>query len=138
VGPIGAAELGAVGSIGLQWPLHGPVTREFGYLPGGFHPGIDIAPGYGTPIAAAGDGVVIYAGWESGYGNYTCIDHGRGISSCYAHQSSINVSVGQTVHRGDIIGSEGSTGNSTGPHVHFEIRVNGQVNNPRNFIPGDP
>lgn len=129
---------GPVGSYGLQWPLSGPVTREFGYQPGGFHPGIDIAPGYGAPIYAAGDGVVVYAGWESGYGNYTCIDHGRNISSCYAHQSEIDVSVGQTVHRGQFIGREGSTGNSTGPHVHFEIRVGGQVNNPRDFIPGSP
>ena len=129
---------GPVGSYGLQWPLSGPVTREFGYQPGGFHPGIDIAPGYGSPIYAAGDGVVIYAGWESGYGNYTCIDHGRNISSCYAHQSEIDVSVGQSVHRGQFIGREGSTGNSTGPHVHFEIRVGGQVNNPRDFIPGSP
>jgi len=129
---------GPVGSYGLQWPLSGPVTREFGYQPGGFHPGIDIAPGYGSPIYAAGDGVVIYAGWESGYGNYTCIDHGSNISSCYGHQSEIDVSVGQTVHRGQFIGREGSTGNSTGPHVHFEIRVSGEVNNPRNFIPGSP
>ena len=129
---------GPVGSYGLQWPLGGPVTREFGYQPGGFHPGIDIAPPYGSPIYAAGDGVVIYAGWESGYGNYTCIDHGRNISSCYGHQSEIDVSVGQTVHRGQFIGREGSTGNSTGPHVHFEIRVGGQVNNPRDFIPGSP
>ena len=133
-----SASAGPVGSYGLQWPLSGPVTREFGYQPGGFHPGIDIAPGYGSPIYAAGDGVVIYAGWESGYGNYTCIDHGSNISSCYGHQSEIDVSVGQTVHRGQFIGREGSTGNSTGPHVHFEIRVGGEVNNPRNFIPGSP
>ena len=134
----GSAPSGAVGSYGLQWPLSGPVTREFGDQPGGFHPGIDIAPGYGSPIYAAGDGVVIYAGWESGYGNYTCIDHGRNISSCYGHQSELDVSVGQTVHRGQFIGREGSTGNSTGPHVHFEIRVGGAVNNPRDFIPGSP
>ncbi|GAC1517237.1 MAG: hypothetical protein NVS1B12_01690 [Acidimicrobiales bacterium] len=134
----GSAPSGAVGSYGLQWPLSGPVTREFGNQPGGFHPGIDIAPGYGSPIYAAGDGVVIYAGWESGYGNYTCIDHGRNISSCYGHQSELDVSVGETVHRGQFIGREGSTGNSTGPHVHFEIRVGGSVNNPRDFIPGSP
>ena len=130
--------LGPVGSYGLQWPVHGPVTREFGYQPGGYHPGIDIAAPDFTPIAAAGDGVVIYASWESGYGNYTCIDHGRGISTCYGHQSSIGVTVGELVHRGDIIGREGSTGNSTGPHVHFEVRFNGQVTNPRLYIPGEP
>ena len=133
-----AGPAGPVGSYGLQWPLSGPVTREFGDQPGGFHPGIDIAPGYGSPIYAAGSGVVIYAGWESGYGNYTCIDHGQNISSCYGHQSELDVSVGQTVQRGQFIGREGSTGNSTGPHVHFEIRVGGAVNNPRNFIPGSP
>ncbi|GAC1375465.1 MAG: hypothetical protein NVSMB4_03690 [Acidimicrobiales bacterium] len=137
-GPSPGNQSGATGSYGLQWPLGGPVTREFGYQPGGFHPGIDIAPPYGTPIYASGDGVVVYAGWEQGYGNYTCIDHGRNVSSCYGHQSEIDVSVGQTVRRGTFIGREGSTGNSTGPHVHFEIRVGGEVNNPRNFIPGSP
>jgi murein DD-endopeptidase MepM/ murein hydrolase activator NlpD len=122
----------------LEWPVHGPVTREFGYQRGGFHPGIDIAPPYGTPIHASGTGVVIYASWESGYGNYTCINHGGGISTCYGHQSAIYVHVGQAVVQGQVIGAEGSTGNSTGPHVHFEVRVNGAVNNPRNFIAGNP
>jgi murein DD-endopeptidase MepM/ murein hydrolase activator NlpD len=123
---------------GLIWPVHGPVTREFGNQPGGFHPGIDIAPPYGTPIHASGTGVVIYASWESGYGNYTCISHGGGIATCYAHQSAIYVSVGQHVSVGQVIGAEGSTGNSTGPHVHFEVRVNNVPNNPRAFIPGNP
>ncbi len=131
----GATVIGPVGSFGLQWPIHGVVTQEFGH---NGHPGIDIAAPYGTTIHASGSGVVIYAGWESGYGNYTCIAHGRGISTCYGHQSAIFVSVGQTVTRGQAIGAEGSTGYSTGPHVHFEVRVNGTVNNPRNFIPGDP
>lgn len=123
---------------GLIWPVHGPVTREFGNQPGGFHPGIDIAPPYGTPIHASGPGVVIYAGWESGYGNYTCIAHGGGISTCYAHQSAIYVHVGQSVGLAQVIGAEGSTGDSTGPHVHFEVRVNTVPNNPRRFIPGNP
>jgi murein DD-endopeptidase MepM/ murein hydrolase activator NlpD len=127
--------LGPVGSFGLEWPIHGVVTQEFGH---NGHPGIDIAAAYGTPIHASGTGVVIYAGWESGYGNYTCIAHGGGISTCYGHQSQIVVSVGQTVTRGQYIGNEGSTGYSTGPHVHFEVRVNGVVHNPRNFIPGNP
>jgi murein DD-endopeptidase MepM/ murein hydrolase activator NlpD len=127
--------LGPVGSYGLQWPIAGVVTQEFGH---DGHPGIDIAAPYGTPIHAAGTGVVIYAGWESGYGNYTCIDHGGGISTCYGHQSAIYVSVGQTVVRGQVIGAEGSTGHSTGPHVHFEVRVNGAVRNPRLFVPGNP
>ncbi len=127
--------LGPVGSYGLQWPISGLVTQEFGH---NGHPGIDIAAAYGTLIHAAGTGVVIYAGWESGYGNYTCIAHGGGISTCYGHQSAIFVSVGQTVVRGQVIGAEGSTGYSTGPHVHFEVRVDGVVHNPRLFIPGNP
>jgi murein DD-endopeptidase MepM/ murein hydrolase activator NlpD len=131
IGPV----IGPVGSYGLQWPIHGVVTQEFGH---NGHPGIDIAAAWGTPIAASGSGVVIYASWESGYGNYTCIAHGGGISTCYGHQSSIGVSVGQTVTRGEIIGREGSTGYSTGPHVHFEVRVDGAVRNPRLFIPGNP
>jgi len=127
--------LGPVGSFGLQWPIAGLVTQEFGHTG---HPGIDIAAAYGSPIHAAGTGVVIYASWESGYGNYTCISHGGGISTCYGHQSAIYVSVGQTVVRGQVIGAEGSTGYSTGPHVHFEVRVDGAVRNPRLFIPGNP
>jgi murein DD-endopeptidase MepM/ murein hydrolase activator NlpD len=123
---------------GLIWPVQGPVTQEFGNHLGGFHPGIDIAPPFGTPIHAPGDGVVIFAGWESGYGNYTCISHGRGISTCFGHQSHIGVHVGQRVHQGDVIGLEGSTGHSTGPHVHFEVRVNNVVTNPRNYVAGNP
>jgi murein DD-endopeptidase MepM/ murein hydrolase activator NlpD len=122
----------------LEWPVHGPVTREFGYQRGGFHPGIDIAPPYGTPIHSSGAGVVVYASWESGYGNYTCVNNGGGISTCVAHQSAIYVTVGQSVRQGQVIGAEGSTGNSTGPHVHFEVRVNGVVNNPRRFVAGNP
>jgi murein DD-endopeptidase MepM/ murein hydrolase activator NlpD len=133
--PVADPVLGPVGSYGLQWPISGIVTQEFGH---NGHPGIDIAAAYGTPIHAAGTGVVIYASWESGYGNYTCISHGGGISTCYGHQSAIYVSVGQTVQRGQVIGAEGSTGNSTGPHVHFEVRVDGAVRNPRLFIPGNP
>jgi murein DD-endopeptidase MepM/ murein hydrolase activator NlpD len=138
-----APEIAAIGlppgvHSSLEWPVHGPVTREFGNQRGGFHPGIDIAPPYGTPIHSSGDGVVIYAGWESGYGNYTCVNNGGGISTCVAHQSAIYVTVGQTVRQGQVIGAEGSTGDSTGPHVHFEVRVNGVVKNPRNFVAGNP
>jgi murein DD-endopeptidase MepM/ murein hydrolase activator NlpD len=132
---IANVSLGPVGSFGLGWPLHGVVTQEFGH---NGHPGIDIAAAYGSPIFASGNGVVIYASWESGYGNYTCINHGQNISTCYGHQSAIGVSVGQSVVRGQFIGREGSTGYSTGPHVHFEVRVNGGVRNPRLFVPGDP
>jgi murein DD-endopeptidase MepM/ murein hydrolase activator NlpD len=133
--PVADPVLGPVGSYGLQWPISGLVTQEFGH---DGHPGIDIAAAYGSPIHAAGTGVVIYASWESGYGNYTCIGHGGGIATCYGHQSAIYVSVGQTVQRGQVIGAEGSTGYSTGPHVHFEVRVDGAVRNPRLFIPANP
>jgi murein DD-endopeptidase MepM/ murein hydrolase activator NlpD len=127
--------LGPVGSFGLQWPLSAVVTQEFGH---NGHPGIDIAAPYGAPIHAAGTGVVIFAAWEGGYGNYTCISQGGGISTCYGHQSAVFVSAGQTVTRGQTIGAEGSTGYSTGPHVHFEVRVDGAVRNPRLFIAGNP
>lgn len=134
-----AVSRGALRSpAGLRWPLSGVVTSEYGPRWGGFHPGIDIAAGYGTPIGAAKAGVVIYAGYDGGYGNYVCVDHGGGISTCYAHQSQIAVSQGQAVSQGETIGYEGSTGDSTGPHVHFEVRINGATVNPRDYVPGDP
>jgi murein DD-endopeptidase MepM/ murein hydrolase activator NlpD len=98
------------------------------------HPGIDIAVPTGTPIRAAAGGRVAIAGWVGGYGNYTCIQHSASLSSCYGHQSSIQVSVGQTVSQGQVIGLSGSTGNSTGPHLHFEARINGSVVNPMNYL----
>ena len=118
--------------------MHGPVTSEFGPRWGGFHPGIDIAPGYGTPIEAAKDGVVAFAGWMSGYGNFVIIDHGGGFATAYGHQSRLAVSDGQVVSAGQVIGYVGSTGFSTGPHLHFEIRVNGTAVNPRSYESGDP
>jgi murein DD-endopeptidase MepM/ murein hydrolase activator NlpD len=98
------------------------------------HPGIDIAVPSGTPIHAAAGGRVAIAGWVGGYGNYTCIQHSASLSSCYGHQSSIGVSVGQQVSQGQVIGAVGSTGHSTGPHLHFEARVNGSVVNPMNYL----
>ena len=86
------------------------------------HEGIDIGAGYGTPIRAAASGTVIYCGWESGYGNLVVIDHGGSIATAYGHQSSIAVSCGQSVSQGQVIGYVGSTGHSTGPHLHFEVR----------------
>jgi murein DD-endopeptidase MepM/ murein hydrolase activator NlpD len=124
---------------GFIWPIHGPVTSEYGPRWGGFHPGIDIGMDTGTPIAAAKRGVVSFAGWnDGGYGNFVIIDHGDGTATAYAHQSRIGCSVGQVVSQGQTIGSVGSTGNSTGPHLHFEIRVNGVAQNPRNFESGSP
>jgi murein DD-endopeptidase MepM/ murein hydrolase activator NlpD len=98
------------------------------------HEGIDLGAAYGSPIAAAASGVVIYAGWEGGYGNLTVIDHGGGLATAYGHQSRIAVSVGQSVAQGEIIGYVGSTGHSTGPHLHFEVRVNGQAVDPLGYL----
>lgn len=137
-GPGGIVGSGAQSSAGLIWPIHGPVSSEFGPRWGGFHPGIDIAVPTGVPIAAAGGGTVVVAGPNGGYGNFVVIDHNNGYSTAYAHQSQIAVSEGQTVTQGQVIGSVGSTGFSTGPHLHFEIRVNGNAQNPRNFESGSP
>jgi len=95
---------------------------------------MDIAVPTGTPIKAADGGTVRIAGWTGGYGNYTCIQHTASLSSCYGHQSVLKVHVGQHVSQGQIIGLSGSTGFSTGPHLHFEARINGAVTNPMNYL----
>lgn len=123
-----------------MWPAVGDVTSPFGLRksPWGagsdFHPGMDIANNAGTPIFATADGVVVKAGWSGGYGNLVQIDHGNGIVTLYGHNSLISVSVGQTVKKGQLISYMGSTGNSTGPHVHYEVRVNGTAVNPESFL----
>ena len=98
------------------------------------HEGIDIGAGYGTPIQAAAAGRVIYCGWESGYGNLTVIDHGNGIATAYGHQSSIVVACGQDVSQGQTIGYVGCSGHCTGPHLHFEVRVNGAPVDPLGYL----
>lgn len=109
------------------WPTSGYVTQYFQR----YHPGLDIARGIGTPVKAADTGYVVVAGWSSeGYGNYIVIDHGNGYQSLYAHLSKIFVRVGDTVGKGAVIGNMGSSGRSTGPHLHFEIRRNGVQLNP--------
>lgn len=115
-------------SSAYGWRIH-PIygTRKF-------HAGEDIPAGYGAEILAAASGTVITAGWVSGYGNYTVIDHGGGMMTAYGHQSSIAVSVGQTVTQGQVIGYVGSTGNSTGPHLHFEVYINGATVDPKSFF----
>jgi murein DD-endopeptidase MepM/ murein hydrolase activator NlpD len=123
-----------VSGAGLIWPVNAPITSPFGPRWGRPHEGIDLGAVYGTPIAAAAAGVVIYAGWEGGYGNLTVIDHGGGLATAYGHQSRIAVSVGQTVSQGEIIGYVGSTGHSTGPHLHFEVRVDGQAVDPLGYL----
>jgi murein DD-endopeptidase MepM/ murein hydrolase activator NlpD len=121
-------------SSGLIWPVSGPVTSPFGYRWGRLHAGIDIGVPNGTPIHAAATGSVVIAGWVGGYGNYTCIDHGGGLATCYAHQSIISVSVGQHVAQGQVIGYTGCTGHCLGPHLHFEVRINGTPVDPLGYL----
>jgi murein DD-endopeptidase MepM/ murein hydrolase activator NlpD len=121
-------------AAGLIWPVSGPVVSPFGYRWGRLHAGIDIAVPYGTPIHAAAAGTVVLAGWVSGYGNYTCIDHGGGLATCYAHQSSFAVSQGASVGQGQVIGYVGCTGHCFGPHLHFEVRINGTPVDPLGYL----
>jgi murein DD-endopeptidase MepM/ murein hydrolase activator NlpD len=125
----------APSAAGLIWPVQGVLTSPFGMRWGRMHEGIDIGAPTGTPIYAAAGGTVNYAGWEGGYGNLTVIDHGNGLATAYGHQSQLAVSSGQTVSRGQVIGYVGSTGHSTGPHLHFEVRVNGVPNDPLAYLP---
>jgi murein DD-endopeptidase MepM/ murein hydrolase activator NlpD len=129
------------GSSGLIWPVDGPVVSGFGArtINGSYeyHPGIDIAVPSGTPIRAAAAGTVIFTEPESssgGYGNYTCIDHGGGLSTCYAHQETFAVSAGQQVSQGQIIGYSDCTGYCLGPHLHFEVRIDGEVTDPMAYL----
>jgi murein DD-endopeptidase MepM/ murein hydrolase activator NlpD len=121
-------------SAGLIWPVNGPVTSPFGWRWGRMHQGIDIGVGYGTPIRAAASGTIIYCGWESGYGNLVVIDHGGNLATAYGHQSSIAVACGQQVNQGDVIGYVGCTGHCTGPHLHFEVRINGAPVDPLGYL----
>ena len=121
-------------SQGLIWPVSGPVTSAFGYRWGRLHAGIDIGVPYGTPIHAAASGTVVLAGWTGGYGNYTCIDHGGGMATCYAHQSSYALSGGAQVSQGQVIGYVGNTGHSFGAHLHFEVRINGNPVDPLGYL----
>jgi murein DD-endopeptidase MepM/ murein hydrolase activator NlpD len=134
-----AGPAGPVSSSGLIWPVDGPVVSGFGWRFGGseFHEGIDIAVPTGTPIRAAASGTVVLQQSEAssgGYGNFTCIDHGGGLSTCYAHQESFAVSSGQQVSQGQIIGYSDCTGYCFGPHVHFEVRVNGVAQDPLAYL----
>ena len=138
---------GAAGSAGLNfgpsittpsmWPARGEVSSPYGLRWGGsdFHPGIDIANDMGTPIVATADGTVSVAGWNSGgYGNMVDIDHGNGIMTRYGHAMQVVVVPGQHVRRGQVIAYMGSTGYSTGPHVHYEVRINGSPVNPVGYL----
>lgn len=132
--PSGTVATGAPSSAGLVWPVSGPITSGFGPRWGRMHEGLDISGGSGTPIAAATSGTVILAGWNGGYGNMVVIDHGGGLSTGYAHLSSISVSPGQGVSQGTVVGGMGTTGSSTGVHLHFEVRVGGAAVNPLGYL----
>jgi murein DD-endopeptidase MepM/ murein hydrolase activator NlpD len=132
--PPASATASGAASGQLDWPVVGPVTSGFGSRWGRMHEGIDIAVGSGTPVHAAAAGTVVYAGWISGYGDIVVIDHGNGISTAYAHNSSLLVGQGATVAGGAVVSLSGSTGHSTGPHVHFEVRVNGSPVDPLGYL----
>ena len=128
------------GNGSMIWPISGPITSEFGWrihpITGDsrFHSGLDIGGDYGMAVHAAAAGTVTYAGWISGYGNAVIIDHGGGITTLYGHNQSLNVSEGQSVAQGQVIAACGSTGNSTGPHCHFEVRQNGEPVSPYGYL----
>ncbi len=126
---------GRVSGSGMRWPTSGTVTSGFGSRWGRLHAGIDIGAPNGTPIRAAKDGTVIFAGVQGGYGNVVIIDHGGGLTTLYAHQSRIATNDGADVDPGDLIGYVGSTGQSTGNHLHFETRVSGSPQNPLRYLP---
>ena len=132
----GGAPAGPIrqGSGQLIWPVNGPVVSGFGRRWGRLHAGVDIAVPAGTPIRAADSGRVVLLGWTGGYGNYTCIDHGGGLSSCYAHQSRYATSSGASVSKGQVIGYIGCTGHCFGDHLHFETRVNGSPVDPMGYL----
>jgi peptidoglycan DL-endopeptidase CwlO len=144
-----AARLGAMASAPLPagpirygsgqfiWPVDGPVVSGFGVRWGRMHEGIDIAVPAGTPIRAADSGTVVLLQSEAesgGYGNFTCLDHGGGLQTCYAHQSSFAVSSGQSVSQGDVIGYVGCTGHCYGDHLHFEVRIGGAPTDPLGYL----
>jgi len=126
------------GSDTLVWPVTGPITSPFGWriLWGqrNFHTGMDIGVGYGTPVGAATPGKVVLAGWDGGYGRCVLIDHGDGLATRYAHLSRIDVGLGEQVSRGAVIGNVGESGNADGPHLHFEVIINGNVQNPLLYL----
>ncbi len=125
---------GSVGSGGFIWPANAHYLSGNNYWSG--HLGIDIAAGTGDPIYASDSGVVVFAGWSNwGYGNMVAIDHGNGWQTLYAHLSQWNVSCGQSVYQGNLIGLAGNTGNSSGPHLHFEMNYQGTRPNPYNYLP---
>ena len=130
---------GGKASIGISLirPVSGTITSRFGVrsnIRSSSHTGLDIAAPTGTPVKAAASGTVTFSGWKGSYGNMLVISHGNGVQTYYGHCSKLYAKNGQTVSQGDVVASVGSTGNSTGPHLHLEIRVNGTAYNPQNYI----
>ena len=131
----------AVGPGGMSWPLIGEITSQYGWRvhpiwgDSRYHSGMDIAGDYGDEIRAAAAGEVIHSGWISGYGYTIIIDHGGSLTTLYGHNEALNVGVGQHVERGDVNAYCGSTGNSTGPHCHFEVRIDGELTDPEAYLP---
>ena len=123
-----------VSESGLIWPVDGPVVSGFGMRWGRMHEGIDIVVPTGTEVRASGGGTVIHSGWLGGYGLLVVLDHGNGLATAYAHNSVLLTAVGQRVSQGQTISLSGSTGNSSGPHVHFEVRVNGVAVDPLLYL----
>ncbi len=123
------------GNATFIWPVSGPITSPFGMRWGTLHPGIDIGVPTGTPIHAAASGTVVWCGWMSGYGNLVMIDHHDGLATLYGHQSRVAVACNTDVTTGQVIGYSGCTGFCTGPHVHFEVRVNGTPVDPLAYLP---
>jgi murein DD-endopeptidase MepM/ murein hydrolase activator NlpD len=128
-GPTGQAS-----AAGFIWPVHGILTSGFGWRWGRMHEGIDLAVSLGTPVVAAATGTVIVAGWLGGYGNLVVVDHGNGVATAYGHNTSVTVGAGQSVAQGQLIAYSGNTGHSTGPHVHFEVRINGSPVDPLGYL----
>ena len=132
-GPPGGSP-GRISSSGFVFPAAGTITSRFGARWGRMHTGIDVAAPFGTPIKASKAGRVILAGYNGGYGNAVVVDHGGGVTTLYGHMSRVRVSEGTSVSTGQQIGDMGSTGNSTGNHVHFEVRVGGTPQNPQRYV----
>jgi len=130
-----------IGSRPSIWPVDGKLIRSpFGMRTdpfsgeGAFHKGVDISATYGAPVHVTADGIVVQAGWESGYGQMVCVDHGAGLSTCYAHLSQMFVHTGLTLRRGELVGRVGSSGRATSPHLHYEVRVGGIPQNPYRYL----
>ncbi len=137
-----SSSMSSVGGTGkFMWPVTGEITSYYGWRTHPvfgttrYHSGMDIACDYGTPIVAADSGTIIYSGWMGGYGYAVMIDHGSGLVSLYGHNQELIVNEGQYVNKGQVIAYAGSTGWSTGPHCHFEVRVHGEVTEPLDYLP---